>query len=369
MSIPSACPDSHRLGDILCRRGLVTRSEVDRLLQEGGSGNLVPLGARLLEHGRIARSDLKSALEEQRLLRATVMEHLQDIPRLGDILSRRGLVDDNELTQALDEQASSWEVLGTILLRRGKLRAGDLERALRDQRALRERFVEAMASVPRLGELLCNRGLISREQLNTALAHQDATGGRLGAILVRDGILALEDLVASLAEQKNLRNLSVAAMIGAAVIGLSLEPAQAGDFGDSSSESVVVSVTIPKRMEVQAGAGVTDYLDVGGAITMGGSAAVVPVVPFAGPVHVEAHGSGPDGALTMRGEDGQTYPYQVEFYDPATDEHFALGQVALDFASIDDMPSMMQVNLANGASAPAGQGAVGTLVITVSAGI
>lgn len=371
MTNPSAGPDSHRLGDILCRRGLITRGEVDRLLAERDENDLAPLGARLVETGRISKADLRSALEEQRLLRSAVMEHLQQIPRLGDILRRRGLVSEEDLMEALDEQTSSWEVLGTILLRRGKLRAADLERALRDQRSLRERVVEALATVPRLGDFLCERGLITREQLHAALAHQDAVGGRLGAILVRDGVLALEDLVASLAEQKNLRNLAVAALIGAAVIGVATQSSMAGDFGDTSSESVVVSVTIPKRVEVHSAADVADYMDVGGAITMGGSAAVVPVAPFAGPVHVEAHGSGAGGALTMRGDDGQTYPYKVEFYDPQTDEHFAMGDghVALDFASIADMPSMMQVSLADGASAPVGQAAIGTLVITVSAGI
>jgi len=363
--------DAHRLGDILSRRGLISRVQVDRLLQEWSAEDLTPLGARLLELGRIGKSDLRSALEEQRLLRSTVMEHVQHIPKLGDILHRRGLLGSDDLAQALDEQAASWEALGTILLRRGKLSPADLERALRDQRSLRNRVMEAIATVPRLGDLLCDRGLITQTQLDTALARQAMLGGRLGAILVRDGILALKDLAALLSEQKNLRNLAVGSLIGAAVIGISAQPAKAGSFGDTSAESVVVSVTIPKRIEVLGDDAVAEFLDVGGALTMGGATAIVPLKPFTGAVHIEAHGSGPGGTLMLLGEDGQTYPYEVEFYDPATDEHFNLGDgnTALDFASLGDMPPMMQVNLADGAVAPAGQAANGTLMITVSAGI
>jgi len=363
--------DAHRLGDILSRRGLISRAQVDRLLQEWPADDLTPLGARLLELGRIGKSDLRSALEEQRLLRSTVMEHVQHIPKLGDILHRRGLLGSDDLAQALDEQAASWEALGTILLRRGKLSPADLERALRDQRSLRKRVMEAVATVPRLGDLLCSRGLITQTQLESALARQAMLGGRLGSILVRDGLLALKDLAALLSEQKNLRNVAVAALIGAAVIGLAIEPAAAGAFGDTSSESVIVSVTIPKRIDVQADQAMADYLDVSSAITMGGAASIVPLKPFSGPVHIEAQGSGPGGALTLHGDDGQTYPYHVEFYDPATDEHFDLGDghAALDFSNLGDMPPMMQVNLAAGATAPPGQAVTGTLLITVSSGI
>lgn len=365
------CPDAHCLGDILVRRGLVSAAEIDRLLQEKANDDLSPLGARLLKAGRIGKSELRSALDEQRMLRATVLQELHAIPKLGEILSRRGLIDEAALAAALDEQASSWEALGTILLRHGKLQAADLERALRDQRSLRERITEALAAVPRLGDLLCDKGLITRAQLDAALARQTASGGRIGAILVHEGLLALKDLAAALTEQKNLRNLAVAAVVGAAIIGLAAQSVQAGDIGNTSSESVVVSVTIPKRVEIQAINAPADIIDVGGAMTMGASAPIVPLKPFNGAVHVEAHGSGPDGALMMRGEDGQQYPYHVEFYDPTTDEHFDLGngQFALDFASIGDMPPMMQVSLASGAAAPAGQAAVGTLLITLSSGI
>ncbi len=370
MQNPSHDFDAHRLGEILQRRGLVAQSEIDRLLQDRSEDDLSPLGASLLKGGRIGKTELRSALEEQRMLRSTVMEQLQAIPKLGTILRRRGLIGEQDLGEALDEQASSWEALGTILLRKGKLKAEDLERALRDQRSLRERVKEALATVPRLGDLLCEKGFITRAQLDAALAHQTATGGRLGAILVQDGILDLKDLAASLTEQKNLRNLAVAAMIGAAVIGVATV-AQAGDFGTTSSESVTVSLTIPKRVEIQGINDAAEYLDVGGAMTMGGSTPMVALKPFNGAVHVEAQGSGPDGALMLRGTDGQMYPYHVEFYDPATDEHFGLGDgnIALDFASLADMPPMMQVSLDDAAQAPAGQAATGTLLITVSAGI
>ena len=371
MSTETSLLDAHRLGDILARRGLISHREVDRTLHEWPADDLTPLGTRLLKLGRIGKSDLRSALEEQRLLRATVMEHVQHIPRLGEILQRRGLLDGDDLAEALDEQAASWEALGTILLRRGKLQLADLERALRDQRSLRNRITEALATVPRLGELLCSRGFITPQQLDAALARQATSGGRLGSILVHDGVLALRDLGVLLSEQKSLRNIAVGALIGAAVIGLATQPVEAGSFGDSSAESVTVSVTIPKRIEVQGDPAVADILDVGGTITMGGAAPMVPLKPFDGAVHIEATGSGPDGTLILRSEDGRTYPYQVEFYDPATDEHFSLGDgnVALDFASIGDMPPMMQVSLAQGADAPVGQAAIGTLVITVSSGI
>ena len=54
-------------------------------------------------------------------------------PRLGDLLMRKGLITQEQLTEALVESRSSGELLGRILIRRGHIFGDELARSLAEQ--------------------------------------------------------------------------------------------------------------------------------------------------------------------------------------------------------------------------------------------
>lgn len=355
----------HRIGEILLRRGVIDRAELERCLAERAPPEQTPLGSRLVAGGRLAPDELRAAVAEQRRLRASVLANIHHIPRLGDILRRRGLIDEIELAEALDEQEGSWEALGAILLRRGRLRPSDLERALQDQRHLRERVLEVLSTVPRLGDLLCRKGLVSREQLEAALDRQRESGHRLGNILVRDGVLRLEDLVISLAEQTHLRNAALAALFGMALV---LQPGglEAGEMAESSSETVAISITIPQKVEVAANSPAhAGLLEVVGAASSSDMTPVVSLTPFSGAAHIEVRGSGPGGSLMATAADGTALPYHVELHDPLTGEISSLG--AGEGATMTAMPSLISIGFDGIEPSELGPvSATGTLVLMVS---
>ena len=100
---------------------------------------------------------------------------------LGQLLVQRGLLTNEELEAALNEQDRTGDLLGEILLRNGLLSRARTERPL--------------------GQLLVQRGLLTNEELEAALSEQDRTGDLLGEILLRNGLLSKLALASSLHEQ------------------------------------------------------------------------------------------------------------------------------------------------------------------------
>ncbi|GAC1654983.1 MAG: hypothetical protein NVS4B8_30150 [Herpetosiphon sp.] len=89
-------------------------------------------------------------------------------PRLGEDLLRRGIINNQQLTDAIHEQArlhqnGSPQRLGTILVRMGAVTPEQLAEALRHQGG---------RNITELGEFLVHREVITREQLSHALQHQ-----------------------------------------------------------------------------------------------------------------------------------------------------------------------------------------------------
>jgi hypothetical protein len=139
--------------------------------------------------------------------------------QLGELLVAEELLTEDELEQALAEQAGSGRLLGQILVNNGYLSAFSLARVLSEQHGvqLRARQDEATPEPTTrpelqpvqpwrpLGKLLVELGLVTESQLERALAVQREEHGRLGEILVSRGLLSGSELAQALAEQHGVQ--------------------------------------------------------------------------------------------------------------------------------------------------------------------
>ncbi len=131
--------------------------------------------------------------------------------QLGEILVAEELLTEDELEQALAEQATTGRLLGQIIVNNGYLSAFSLARVLSDQHGVqlspREEAPAPLTAVPSepqqgwqpLGNLLVDLEFLTESQLDRALAAQREEGGRLGEILVSRGLLSGGELAQALA--------------------------------------------------------------------------------------------------------------------------------------------------------------------------
>jgi hypothetical protein len=133
--------------------------------------------------------------------------------QLGELLVAEELLTEDELEQALAEQATSGRLLGQIIVANGYLSAFSLARVLSEQHGVQLSPKEGAPASPSLvpsqpdkawrplGKLLVDLELLTESQLDRALTAQREEGGRLGEILVSRGLLSGGELAQALAEQ------------------------------------------------------------------------------------------------------------------------------------------------------------------------
>jgi hypothetical protein len=133
--------------------------------------------------------------------------------QLGELLVAEELLTEDELEQALAEQARSGRLLGQILVANGYLSAFSLARVLSEQHGVQLSPKEGAPAAPApvasqpeqawrpLGTVLVDLEFLTESQLERALAAQREDGGRLGEILVSRGLLSGAELAQALAEQ------------------------------------------------------------------------------------------------------------------------------------------------------------------------
>lgn len=133
--------------------------------------------------------------------------------QLGELLVAQELLTEDELEQALAEQAKSGRLLGQILVANSYLSAFSLARVLSEQHGVQLTPQEGapalegpVVPVPEqawrpLGKVLVELEFLTESQLERALASQREEGGRLGEILVSRGLLSGAELAQALAEQ------------------------------------------------------------------------------------------------------------------------------------------------------------------------
>ena len=132
--------------------------------------------------------------------------------QLGELLVAEELLTEDELEQALSEQAASGRLLGQIIVANGYLSAFSLARVLSQQHGVQLSPREGapapgpVATAPEqawrpLGQVLVDLEFLTESQLERALAAQREEGCRLGEILVSRGLLSGGELAQALAEQ------------------------------------------------------------------------------------------------------------------------------------------------------------------------
>lgn len=132
--------------------------------------------------------------------------------QLGDLLVAEELLTQDELEQALAEQAKSGRLLGQILVNNGYLSAFSLARVLSQQHGVHLESSKPSEAVPApepplerawrpLGKVLVELEFLTDSQLERTLAMQREQGGKLGEILVSRGLLSGAELAQALAEQ------------------------------------------------------------------------------------------------------------------------------------------------------------------------
>ena len=163
--------------------------------------------------------------------------------RLGELLTRAGLIDPARLEEALRRQAQSGARLGEVLVDMGLIERDELPALLALQSGLRQGEPEVGGAL-RLGQLLVDAGAVDPASLEAALGRSRRTGRRIGETLVEAGAISSALLQRFLERQRRLAAVAVA---GLALAGSLNAPAMAGERA-----SIQVAATVQTRAFIEA---------------------------------------------------------------------------------------------------------------------
>lgn len=138
-NMPQFSDDLDRLGRLLIDRKIIDEQALAEALADQQQSHL-PLGQILVRNGAMDAETLRAALGDQGALRSGFF-------RLGDLLLRLGLVDDNRLAWALEQQRTTGQMLGKLLVDAGILTIDTLRQSLILQSKLRRRIIASVLVV------------------------------------------------------------------------------------------------------------------------------------------------------------------------------------------------------------------------------
>ncbi|HEV2432331.1 MAG TPA: hypothetical protein VGT43_12555 [Burkholderiales bacterium] len=112
--------------------------------------------------------------------------------RLGELLTRAGLLPRARLDAALERQAKHNGKLGALLVDLGLIDEAELYAVLALQRSLHQAQAEDVILFlrARFGDILLGAAAITEHQLLCALLQQERSGEPLGEILLRQGVIS-----------------------------------------------------------------------------------------------------------------------------------------------------------------------------------
>lgn len=136
-------------------------------------------------------SDLEGLLMDDHRQGLRLRHELLNDVRLGQILTRTGVITDTDLASALDIQTVAGGLLGEILVQLGYCTPGQISWALGCQ------YAET-----RLGQMLLKSRIIGIEELQNAYLIMRSEGDTsLPEVLIREGFVSAEKLTALMAVQ------------------------------------------------------------------------------------------------------------------------------------------------------------------------
>ena len=106
----------------------------------------------------------------------------------GEFLLGQGLVKEDELVSALDEQQQNKMPMGQMAVQKGFLDSKDLFKVLTEQR-------RRVRDANDFGRIAMEMGVLKEEQVEVLVEEQNTTNELLGNLLVSKGILPREKLV------------------------------------------------------------------------------------------------------------------------------------------------------------------------------
>ncbi len=126
--------------------------------------------------------------------------------RLGELLTRAGLLPRARLDAALTRQATHNGKLGALLVELALIEEAELYAVLALQSGLHQAAAEDVILFlrARLGDILLGAAAVSEHQLLRALLQQERSGEPLGEILVRHGAISLAVREGALGFQRTL---------------------------------------------------------------------------------------------------------------------------------------------------------------------
>ena len=126
--------------------------------------------------------------------------------RLGELLTRAGLVPRARLDAALERQAKHNGKLGALLVELALIEEAELYAVLALQSGLHQAAAEDVILFlrARLGDVLLGAAAITEHQLLRALLQQERSGEPLGEILVRQGVISVAVREGALGFQRTL---------------------------------------------------------------------------------------------------------------------------------------------------------------------
>jgi type IV pilus assembly protein PilB len=126
--------------------------------------------------------------------------------RLGELLTRAGLLPRARLEAALARQATQNGKLGALLVDLGLIEEAELYAVLALQSSLHEAAAEDVILFlrARLGDILLGAAVVTELQLLRALLQQEASGEPLGEVLVRQGAIRVAVREGALGFQRTL---------------------------------------------------------------------------------------------------------------------------------------------------------------------
>lgn len=126
--------------------------------------------------------------------------------RLGELLTRAGLLPRARLDAALARQAQHNGKLGALLVELGLIEEAELYAVLALQSSLHQAAAEDVILFlrARLGDILLGAAAITEHQLLRALLQQERSGEPLGEILLRQGAISLAVREGALGFQRTL---------------------------------------------------------------------------------------------------------------------------------------------------------------------
>jgi hypothetical protein len=126
--------------------------------------------------------------------------------RLGELLTRAGLLPRARLDSALARQAKHNRKLGALLVELGLIEEAELYAVLNLQSNLQQTEAEDVILFlrARLGDILLGAAAISEQQLLRALLQQATSGEPIGEILLRQGAISIAVREGALGFQRTL---------------------------------------------------------------------------------------------------------------------------------------------------------------------